>query len=345
MAKRKTTKRKTKKGNSSKFLTYIAWTLAIIAMILSSILIGYYLGYGDAEKEVTQESKVQKEKRLALLKKLEDSVKEEKDVKKRLQAVLKKETPQLTKEIKKKSIYTSAAHEFDGAPLSKEPKILQRKKRVVGKKPRLAIIIDDVSTASQVKAIKSLHLPLTMSFLPPSKGRPNTPRLASHENFYMVHLPMEALHWNAEEPFTLHVHDSQAYISQRIKKIKELFPKTKYINNHTGSKFTSDETSMNRLITALNANHIHFIDSRTTAATKAPKVLKNFGLKYVARDVFLDHHMDKPYVLKQIKQAIKVAKAHGTAIAIGHPHKNTLKALYESKSLFKDVELVFVNKL
>jgi polysaccharide deacetylase 2 family uncharacterized protein YibQ len=75
-------------------------------------------------------------------------------------------------------------------------------------------------------------------------------------------------------------------------------------------------------------------------------VSHNFGLKYVARDVFLDHHQDKAYVLGQIKQAIKVAKAHGSAIAIGHPHKNTLEALKESKALLnKEVELVLIKDL
>jgi hypothetical protein len=103
---------------------------------------------------------------------------------------------------------------------------------------------------------------------------------------------------------------------------------------------------MKRLIYALQKNHISFIDSRTTAQTKAAMVEKSFGLKYVARDVFLDHHMDKPYILKQIKQAIKVAKAHGHAIAIGHPHKNTLEALYESRKLLnKEVDLVLINKI
>lgn len=344
MAKRKTTKtthkKKTKQTGGSKLLTYIAWGLAIFAMILSSLLVGYYLGYDDAKEKMSEDTKVAKEKRLALLKRLEKSVKEEKDVSKRLKEVLKKESKKPKKE------YVSASHEFDGKPLSAEPKMVKRvQKRVVGKKPRLAIILDDVGTSSQVRAIKSLHIPITMSFLPPSKARPNTPRLAAREKIYMIHLPMEAQNWSAEEPFTLRIHDSQSHISARIRELKRLFPKAKFINNHTGSKFTSNEIAMNRLITALNDNGMHFIDSRTTAETKAPKVLKNFGQKYMARDVFLDHHMDKPYVLKQIKQAIKVAKAHGSAIAIGHPHKNTLQALYESKNLLKDVDLVFINGL
>jgi polysaccharide deacetylase 2 family uncharacterized protein YibQ len=184
-----------------------------------------------------------------------------------------------------------------------------------------------------------------MSFLPPSPRRPNTPKLASRESIYMVHLPMEAQNFSAEEPFTLRINDSQQLITQRVTEIKRLFPKVEYINNHTGSKFTANETAMNKLIFALKSNNINFIDSRTTAQTQAPIVLKNFGLNYVARDVFLDHHMEKEYVLEQIKVAIKVAKSHGSAIAIGHPHKNTLQALYESKKLLNQVDLVYINRL
>ena len=55
--------------------------------------------------------------------------------------------------------------------------------------------------------------------------------------------------------------------------------------------------------------------------------------------------MKKSYIISQIKKAIKIAKAHGTAIAIGHPHAITLLALSESKKLFKDVELVYINRL
>jgi len=236
-------------------------------------------------------------------------------------------------------------HELDDVKLVQVKRKIKRKPKLSSKKPRLSIIIDDVGTRSQVAAIKNLKLPLTMSFLPPSKARPNTPKLAEKENFYMIHLPMEAKNFSAEEPNTLRVSDSQNTISCRIKEIKKLFPKVSYINNHTGSKFTSDEVAMNRLILALNDNKIHFLDSRTTAETKAPRVLKNFGLEYIARDVFLDHHMEKEYVLGQIKKAIKIAKTHGTAVAIGHPHKNTLQAIYESKKLFKDVELIYINKI
>ena len=333
MAKRKHTK---KSQNGSKILAYIAWILAVIALVLSSLVGGYYLGYDSAKEEIAKERKAQRVHNLAQLKKDEKKKKAQvKSVSKRLKEVLKKDVQQ----------YVSASHELEDVSLVNPPKKPIRKVVLSPNRPKLVIIIDDVGTASQVKAIKSLRLPLTMSFLPPSKARPNTPKLASHESIYMVHLPMEAQNWHAEEPSTLRINDSQQLISSRIKEIKKLFPKVRYINNHTGSKFTSNEVAMNRLIYALNKNNIKFIDSRTTAQTQAPKVLKNLGLKYVARDVFLDHHMDKPYILGQIKRAIAVAKSHGSAIAIGHPHKNTLQALYESKKLLKSVELVYINRL
>jgi len=236
--------------------------------------------------------------------------------------------------------------------LKKTPKKTQHiavkenvEKETYSGKPKLAIIIDDVSFSREVKAIKNLDLTVTMSFLPPNAIHPDSALLASKESFYMVHLPMEAVSFNASEPITLKVGDSQAVISQRIDDVVKLFPRVKYLNNHTGSKFTADEVAMNRLIFALNAHHIEFIDSRTIAQTKAPKVMKANGERYIGRDVFLDHTMNVEYVKKQIQEAVKVAKSKGYAVAIGHPHPNTLEALRESKELLSQVELVQINKI
>ena len=345
MAKRK----KSTFTNSSKILTYIAWTLAVIALLLSSLAAGYYFGYADAKEDIGKKEKLKNQKRVSMLKRVEEATKHTNvTVNERLKQVLKKED--IKRELPKFEVLTNqlnegASHEFDDSSLAKPPSAPIRRAIKISTKPKLAIIIDDMSVKSQVEAVKSLGLPLTMSFLPPRPARPNSAKLASKENFYMVHLPMEAQNFPKEEPFTLHSEDSQSIISLRIKELKKLFPRVKYINNHTGSKFTSNERSMNRLIFALKNQHINFIDSRTTAQTQAEKVMTNFGLKYVARDVFLDHHMDKAYIKIQIKKAIKLAKIHGTAIAIGHPHANTLKALSESKGLFKDVDLVYINRL
>jgi len=355
-------RKKSSSKKQSKTLVYTAWILTFIAVALSSIVAGYYFGYDDAKKEVIKKEQTREEKRLSVLKKLEDSSakKEESDVNSRLKEVLKKESKSVTqdKEIKdenqtkieKKKVeekeavkeYEDASHEVEGAVLPAPPK---REIVKTTTKPKLAIIIDDVSVKSHISAVENLKLPITMSFLPPSELRPNSHTLASKEKFYMVHLPMEAKNFKREEPFTLKVDDSREKISQRIIEIKKLFPRVKYINNHAGSKFTSDEESVKRLIDVLNEQNISFIDSRTIGESKVPSVMKGYKKQYVGRDVFLDHQVDKNYIKSQIKKAIEVAKMHGSAIAIGHPHINTILAIDESKHLFRDVELVLVDKL
>lgn len=347
----------------SKTLIYIALFLVFIAVVLISVIIGYYFGYDDAKQEALKKERAKDEKRASVLKNLEQisPKKEDLDVNSRLKEVLKKDskTPipdiatdidknitqdtNITKEIDSVSTYEDASHEIEGEVLPTAPK-----REVVIKptqKAKLAIIIDDVSVKSHVVAINALNLPITMSFLPPSDLRPNSHTLAAKEKFYMVHLPMEAKKFKGEEPFTLKADDSEQKIAKRVAEIKKLFPNVAYINNHAGSKFTSDEKAVERLIHVLNEHNINFIDSRTIGESKVEKVMKSYNKEYVGRDVFLDHKVDKSYIKLQIKKAIEVAKKHGSAIAIGHPHENTIAAISESKHLFKDIELVLVDKL
>jgi len=326
MAKRK----KTKAKKNSKLLVYTAWVLGVIALVMSVLVVGYYMGYSDAKQKIQKEYRVKEHAKAKEINK-----QHLRDVNKRLKEVLKKES--------KKEI--TAAHEYADEHLSRPPKGPSRKVIKTTKRAKLAIIIDDVSTQRQVDAIKSIGIPLTMSFFPPKSSRPNSAKLAAKERFYMVHLPMEAFNFHAEEPSTLRIDDSQEKIMQRVIEIKKLFPRVRYINNHTGSKFTADELAVNRLVYALNSQHIHLIDSRTTAETKVPKVMQNYGMKYVARDVFLDHSADEASILHEIKRAIKLAKLHGSAIAIGHPQKSTIKALKRYKYLFNDIDLVQVDQL
>ncbi len=216
---------------------------------------------------------------------------------------------------------------------------------VKSKKPLLAIIIDDVAFSNEVKKIKALPFKVTPSFFPPTKRHPDTPKLAGQFSFYMVHLPLQAFHYPHPEPHTLLVSDTQKTINDRIKNIKKWFPRDKFLNNHTGSKFTSDYDAMTRLYKALDKNSIVFIDSRTSAKTVALKVADTFNKKLLSRDIFLDNIADIAYIQNQLKKAVKKAKAKGFAIAIGHPHPKTLQALEESKNLLKDVKLVYVSTI
>ena len=335
-----TKKIKKKPSKSTWALKVLIASLAILFLGLVGI-VSYKTGYSDAENFASVKQEKAQAKQKKLLAKIENIAAPKNDLVGRLQDVL-------SKEQKKTEVH--AKHEFDNNRLGHPPKGPKRvvpKKKIYSnfKKPKLAIIMDDVSFAHDVKSIKALKMPITMSFLPPSPIHPDSARLASREPLYMVHLPLEAMTFSAEEPITLRISDTKETITQRVKQIKTLFPRAYFVNNHTGSRFTSDKRAVKDLIIALKKEGIGFLDSRTTAQTKVPEVMASLGKPYIARDLFLDHEANVAYIEGQIKKAIAKAKKHGSAIAIGHPRKETLQALKNSKKALGSVELVLVNKV
>ncbi len=215
-----------------------------------------------------------------------------------------------------------------------------------GSKPRLVIIIDDVAYRHQADAIRSVNLKLTPSFFPATSAHPETPVLARRFSFYMIHLPMQALGgFKGAEIGTLTVNDDYEKIAKKLQSIKRDFPDLKYINNHTGSRFTSDATAMDRLMRAMRDENLIFVDSKTTSPTKVYGAAKKYSMPYIARDVFLDHDGSKAAVRKQLKYAVELAKKRSYAIAIGHPHKNTIEVLQESTKLLQEVEVVYLKDL
>ena len=212
--------------------------------------------------------------------------------------------------------------------------------------PKLAIIMDDISTNAHVSELKKLSIKVTPSIFPPEKEHPKSAELAKEFSVYMVHLPLQALNYTNEKANTLRTGDSKEKISQRIKDIKNDFKGVKYINNHTGSGFTSDFKSTLALLAELKNSEIYFIDSLTTNKSTVLDASKKLGLKYAYRDVFLDNEQNVSKILKMINKAVAVAKKDGVAIAICHPYKSTFEALkIAQKDAFNGVEVVYVDKI
>jgi len=218
-------------------------------------------------------------------------------------------------------------------------------KKIKTNKPKLVIIIDDVAFRHEVQMIKSIPYKITPSFFPATKRHPNTPIYAKSFKDYMVHVPMQAMHYAHPEPNTMNINWSYAQIKSRIDEIKKEFPKAKFINNHTGSKFTSNLQSMNYLFLALKDDNLGFVDSKTTPYSKAKIVERIYKIPLFQRDIFLDNEIDSSYIKNQLKKAIKIAKRRGYAIAIGHPHKTTLETIKNSKNLLKQVDVIYIDEL
>lgn len=227
----------------------------------------------------------------------------------------------------------------------KEEVVVKQAPIIINDKPKLAIVIDDVTTTYQIKAIKNLGYTVNISIMPPTSNHQNSADIAKGLDFYMIHFPLQATNFKFEEENTLHVEDSYQKIEKRVAQIRAWYPDAKYTNNHTGSKFTSNKAAMDRLYQALIKYDFIFVDSRTTSKSAVKEVAKKYNMPYIARNIFLDNTQEFDYIQNQLKRAIEISKKHGYAIAIGHPHKITMKVLKESKDLLTGLDLVYIYKI
>lgn len=235
-------------------------------------------------------------------------------------------------------------------PITKQKKDLITKKDNykydLKTKPKLVIIIDDVVSKTQKDKILNIGYPITMAFLPPNSGHKESAIIAQNLPFHMIHFPMQASkNFKNIEVNTLNISDSYETIEARVKQLRVLYPNATYTNNHTGSVFTENYEAMDKLFRALKKYNFIFVDSRTTPNSVAKELSIKYQMPYIVRDTFLDNDRSFTAIQNQLKDAIRVAKKQGFAIAIGHPYEVTFQVLKESKHLLNDVEPIFLNKL
>jgi len=328
----KTRRRKKKSNNKKNIITVLS-----VFMMIGFVILGYQLGQKNNNTHTLNEH-IESEYTTKHL--LDDLVKMQKQKPKEIQSPAPKKV--------KKTISPKVKEPKPVKQVKKESKKNQPKVRLVtlGDRPRLVIIIDDVSKKSQLNAIKNTGVKLTPAIFPPSELSMTSHHLARSSRHFMIHLPMESTSKQFNSQYkTLLTHYNKAQIEQRAKELRKLFPNTKYINNHTGSVFTSDERVMTTLYHVLRKEGFIFVDSRTTSSTRVKKIAKSYGDTYVSRDIFIDNEHSVDYIHNQLRKAVGIAKKKGYAIAIGHPHKITMKAIKSAKGIFKDVEIVYIDEI
>jgi hypothetical protein len=214
----------------------------------------------------------------------------------------------------------------------------------------LAIILDDLGNdRAAAEAIFALSYPLTISVLP---DRPHSADIAeeAHRRGYqvMLHLPMESVAKETPESRELRPGMSAGDVAALVNQFLQAVPAVAGVNNHQGSQSTADSALMDELMPVLRDHQLFYIDSRTTAATVAYDSAQRLGVRAAFRNVpFLDDVAEVPAVRKQLQLALRDAREKGEAVAIGHPHPATLKALAEVLPLAKaqGVRLVFASEL
>ena len=216
--------------------------------------------------------------------------------------------------------------------------------------PRLAIILDDLgSDSSAAEAIFALPYPLTISVLPHHEHSVEIANEARSRGYQvLLHLPMQSVANERPEAQELHPGMSAEAVSKLVDLFLQEIPGAVGVNNHQGSQATSDAALMSELMPVLRDRHLFYVDSRTTAATVAYGTAQRAGVPSAFRNVpFLDDVAEAAAVRKQVELALRGAREKGEAIAIGHPHPATLRALREvlPKAQAQGVQLVFASEL
>ena len=222
---------------------------------------------------------------------------------------------------------------IDGVPalrlnLHAEPAKAEEPKHA---KIRLAIVIDDMGEdAALARELAKLGVPIAFSIWPDSGRREEVLKIAKaagREIF--IHLPMQPKGYPKVAPgphallTTMTAEQIQAEVRRAVKRVHGAIA----INNHMGSEFTENLYGMRAALATMKESGLFFLDSRTTAASAGVAGSKRQGLRVHQRDVFLDNELTVPAILKQLRKAETVARQRGHAIAIGHPHKETVAAL------------------
>lgn len=198
-------------------------------------------------------------------------------------------------------------------------------------KALLAIVIDDLGgNLAQVEAVTELRMPLTGSVLP---GLPHTREadalLAKSGLEVLLHQPMEA--WNtrpsAMGPGGLRVGLSAKEVKGIVEGNLAQTPHAVGMNNHMGSRGTEDPALMDAVMAVLKARGLFFLDSKTSDRSAAEKRAAKAGVSVLARAVFLDNERGQQSAILMLKEAERLALTKGRAVAIGHPHPETLAAL------------------
>ncbi len=198
------------------------------------------------------------------------------------------------------------------------------------RKPMIAIVIDDLGM-NRRNTVRVMRLPgpLTMAFLTYAEDlqqQTATARANGHE--LMVHFPMEPKdHHFDTGPNALTLDLSEDEIRRRLRWGLDRFDGYVGFNNHMGSAFTGDERGMAIVMEEVRRRGLLYIDSLTTSGSPAARLAAEAGVPFATRDIFIDNHVAPERIAEQLAKVEAVARRRGYAIAIGHPHTNTIAAV------------------
>lgn len=215
---------------------------------------------------------------------------------------------------------------------------------------RMAIILDDWGKNFRLtRQAVEIDRPLTLAILPHLRYSRKIAEEAHRANLgVMLHMPMEPKKASKHmEPRTILTTSTDAEVVRYLDEALESIPYAEGLNNHMGSKATSDTRIMRLVLERLRDRDLFFVDSFVTKETVSPGVARRLGLPFARRSVFIDNVPKKEAIKEELIRAAAIALKKGQVVVIGHDKKTTLAAIKEALPDLEKagVRLVFVRDL
>lgn len=196
------------------------------------------------------------------------------------------------------------------------------------KPARIAIVIDDIGY--RYTDVHALSLPgeITYSILPQTPyGKKIAIQANAKDKDVLLHIPMEAENGKKLGPGALTSAMNEAQVLASLNNSLAEVPFAIGINNHMGSHLTQLHKPMTWTMNFLKQHHLLFLDSKTSPYSKAGSIAKLVGVPVKNRHVFLDNKLTERYITQQFQSLVRHAQSQQVAIAIAHPHPETIQAL------------------
>jgi len=198
-------------------------------------------------------------------------------------------------------------------------------------KPKLVFVIDDMGhTLSDRDILRGLGRNVTYAILPHLTYSRFFGLLSAETGAEVIlHQPFEAKDGTIPGPGLITDRMSAEQALNVLRHSLDNVPNHQGINNHMGSRGTSNPALMTPILRELKRRNIFFLDSMTSPNSVGTSVARQIGLPALKRDVFLDNVDDVQAIRAQIVTMAAIARKKGYAIGIGHYHHKTLLVLRE----------------
>lgn len=238
----------------------------------------------------------------------------------------------------KMNFITDTVYFYHNRNLTKEDKDIKEdttKKKTTGQHTqkyhgKLAIIIDDCGyDLAPVRELVKLDAPFSFAILPYKDFSSDALHvIKSGGKTAMLHLPMEPMDRSAmsEGKSTILTDMTAEQVQKVTRAAVESLSGIEGVNNHQGSRATTNVATMKAALKVLQQQGLFFVDSSTSSKSIGDEVARELGVPAARNNIFLDNSADEDDIIAKIWQAVEMADRNGSAIAICHARPHTAAA-------------------